>query len=495
MRNILLYTTLFAALLLFSCNDWLDVKPESRTDEKEMFKSVDGFKNALTACYIKLNSKNLYGLSLIITDIEYMAQHWSYQTINYRNEQDLKDFKYENSYPKSVMSNIYREMYNTIAQANIIVSNMQEHKDVIKDEDTRAVIEAEALAIRAFCHMDILRLFGQMPQNGDKQVSLPYAKTVSTAMIPYYSFDDFTNLILADLDAAEALLKDHDPLFNYSFQELDNFFNTNKYHVELEDEFLGFRRFRFNYYAVKAIRARLYMYLGKKTEAYAAAKEIIDAVDKNGEKVLELAGSMDIEEGNFALPSECILALSNYEIEDNIGGLFQRDNTALNLYLTKKQFTDDLFAGQSTAYNNRGEIWDCTPNNQGITNCLLKKYNQPPSNSGTGMEILATQKQVVPLIRLSEMYLIAMEAAPTLDEANALYISYMEARNVWGEPLQQEQLMPEIIREYRREFFGEGQMFYTYKRLGITKMLWKTDREVGEQDYIVPLPSTELNVN
>ena len=95
MRKFILYITLFATLSLTSCNDWLDVKPEAQTDEKDMFKSVDGFKNALTACYIKLNSKNLYGLKLILTDIEYMAQHWTYSESNYRNEQELKDFKYE----------------------------------------------------------------------------------------------------------------------------------------------------------------------------------------------------------------------------------------------------------------------------------------------------------------------------------------------------------------------------------------------------------------
>ena len=236
------------------------------------------------------------------------------------------------------------------------------------------------------------------------------------------------------------------------------------------------------------------MYMGKKTEAYTAAKEIIDAVDKNGKKVLELAGAGDISSSNFALPSECILALSNYEIESNTEKLFKSDQ-AEKIYLTEKQFNNDLFAGQSTAVNNRVQVWDRTPDNQGAIKPLLKKYNQPSSTTNTDMEVLATQKQVVPLIRLSEMYLIAIESAPTLNEANALYIPYMKARNVDASPLQQEQLMTEIIREYRREFFGEGQKFYTYKRLGIKNMLWKTDREVGEQDYIVPLPSTELNAN
>ena len=178
----------------------------------------------------------------------------------------------------------------------------------------------------------------------------------------------------------------------------------------------------------------------------------------------------------------------------NTEKLFKSDQ-AEKIYLTEKQFNNDLFAGQSTAVNNRVQVWDRTPDNQGAIKPLLKKYNQPSSTTNTDMEVLATQKQVVPLIRLSEMYLIAIESAPTLKEANALYIPYMKARNVDASPLQQEQLMTEIIREYRREFFGEGQMFYTYKRLGIKNMLWKTDREVGEQDYIVPLPSTELNAN
>ena len=90
--------------------------------------------------------------------------------------EDLKAFKYENDYPKTLISAIYGEMYNTIAQANIILQNMPDHKEVITNEDMRAIVEAEALTIRAFCHMEILRLFGQMPQNADKQVSLAYAK-------------------------------------------------------------------------------------------------------------------------------------------------------------------------------------------------------------------------------------------------------------------------------------------------------------------------------
>lgn len=90
------------------------------------------------------------------------------------------------------------------------------------------------------------------------------------------------------------------------------------------------------------------------------------------------------------------------------------------------------------------------------------------------------------------MYLIAIETTPSVTEANSLYATYMTARNVNASALTKDQLDQEIVKEYRREFFAEGQMFYTYKRMGSKQMLWKTDREITEKDYILPLPGTEV---
>ena len=94
-----------------------------------------------------------------------------------------------------------------------------------------------------------------------------------------------------------------------------------------------------------------------------------------------------------------------------------------------------------------------------------------------------------------EMYLIVMETAE-LTEANKLYKSYMAEKNALiTTDMAREELNAEILNEYRREFWGEGQMFYAYKRLGVKEMMWKTDREVEEKDYIVPLPTTESGSN
>ena len=51
-----------------------------------------------------------------------------------------------------------------------------------------------------------------------------------------------------------------------------------------------------------------------------------------------------------------------------------------------------------------------------------------------------------------------------------------------------------IVDEYRREFYAEGVMFYTYKRNGMSTMLWNAD-EMTEDEYIVPLPDTEYDPN
>ena len=56
-------------------------------------------------------------------------------------------------------------------------------------------------------------------------------------------------------------------------------------------DFLKARHLRFNYYAVKALEARFYLWLGgseNKAKACACAKEVMDAVDEEGKPVFEL---------------------------------------------------------------------------------------------------------------------------------------------------------------------------------------------------------------
>ena len=92
------------------------------------------------------------------------------------------------------------------------------------------------------------------------------------------------------------------------------------------------------------------------------------------------------------------------------------------------------------------------------------------------------------------MYLIAMETSTDLSEVNQLFTTYMMSHNVaLATPFSSlDEVKTWIEKEYRREFYAEGQMFYTYKRLGETNILW-AKTEANENTYIIPLPETEYD--
>lgn len=49
----------------------------------------------------------------------------------------------------------------------------------------------------------------------------------------------------------------------------------------------------------------------------------------------------------------------------------------------------------------------------------------------------------------------------------------------------------ELIQEYRREFLGEGQLFFLYKRLNRPTILFSLVDAVAEKVYTFPLPLSE----
>lgn len=488
MRKFVQYILILGCLGLSSCNDWLDVKPRTEVAETNMFTTEEGFQDALTACYIKMNGTNLYGTSLTMQEVEWMAQNWSEATTSTSARSSYyKDFDYKSSDCESKFKLIYAELYNVIAQANSVLLNLEETGDVIADEQLRLVIKAEALAIRAFCHLDVLRLFGQMPVNPGKKVSLPYTETVSKETASYCSYEQFTDKILTDLSNAEQLLKVHDPLLHASNAEPERNYGYAEVHPT---DYLSYRRFRFNYYAVQAIKARLYMYMGKGNEARQAA---LGVIEYSG---LELAGRADFLKGYYSLPSECLLALSNSDMTVINRNLFTIRLASANLWMQEAMILNGLFQGQSSSINNRVTyLWNRTAiDGQANVRPLLRKYTQPEVSSDIRLESLCNQ--VIPLIRLSEMYLIMMETATSEADANMYYDTYMLARDVPPtSALSLSQIKEEVIREYHAEFIAEGQMFYTYKRMGADEMLWKTDRKLTEDDYIVPVPASELKSN
>ena len=474
MKKYLLFFV-FLSVHLCACEEFLDQKSQMQVDAEHMFQTEQGFKDALTQCYVGLAGDYLYGKYMSYGPIETMAQHWELQSNNWENLYQL-DFTLDNA--RQIFELIYGEMYNVIVHANDVLRFLEKNGAVIESGQTRDVIEGEARAIRAFVHFDVLRLFGQMPFEPGKTVRLGYAETVGKQEIPFLDFDSYVEKLLKDLDMAEALLAESDPLLVKSLATLDET-------GENEDFFLDYRRFRFNLYAVKALKARVNLYLGRTEEAYRNALSVIQAKTKGGENVISLSGSDDLEKEFYAMPSESIMLLSKTDISNTM--------FSTNSYYISSSRKTMLFEGALTGDIRIRTVWGSESSGLGGAVPLFRKFLQPSSGTGASSKDLRLKYQVIPLLRLAEMYLIAMETAPSESEANRLYKDFMLSRQMLvSQDLSLEELRQEIEKQYRRELFGEGQMFFYYKRHSASSMLWGRNSDLTEDNYIVPLPETEL---
>lgn len=489
MKYILFF--MIVAFSVASCNDWLDVRPDTEQKDEDQFSSVKGFYDALTGCYMSMAGNAVYGERLTMTNIESLANLWYMPEYHTRYEDvDLTKHDYTTDYSKSAIKAIYGGLFYVIAQANMIIKHAEAQEHVFTDESTRAVILGEAYAIRAFCQLDVLRLFGQLPKGATQRVSLPYSETTSIYEMPaYYGFEAYVEKLKRDVEKAESLLNGNDPVFEHTFKELNG-------KADVNDDHLLYRQSRLNYWAVRALRVRMHLYLGETGEAYRVAKEVIEAEGPDGDRVMEMSGSEDFKAGYKLCPSECLFYLSKYDVMSNstaflIGGDSETQYRS-NYLALKQDMLAKLYEGENTASHNRYvNCWNKRVRDQfGVMNFVAVSkyyYDEEAKNK-------MLYYQLVPMLRMSEVYLIAIETSEELSEVNGWYKEYMLAHDVPNsEDFSSLDAMRKYMEtEYRREFFAEGQMFYTYKRMGATSMLWR-DGTVAESEYVLPLPETEYD--
>ena len=203
-----LYSIIFilgAFFTMTSCSDWLDVSPETEKKQEDMFSTETGYKNVLTGAYIRMKSTSLYGEEMVHGTLSMLAQNWNNTTTGSK-EAYLRLYDYKAAQIESTFSSIYNNLYKVIADVNGLLKDIDANREVFKGNNYE-LIKAEALAIRAFCHFDILRLFGPMPTQLPSEAILPYVKTVSTTPNSKITYEQFTKNLLDDLQEAEDLFQ------------------------------------------------------------------------------------------------------------------------------------------------------------------------------------------------------------------------------------------------------------------------------------------------
>jgi tetratricopeptide (TPR) repeat protein len=479
------------AVTATACNDWLsDPRPLGDKEDRDMYSSEEGFRNVLMGVYIRMSDRSLYGRNMSMVLPEMFAQHWNITNPvgSVTMEQYAKDFDFESSSLKSAISNAWANYFGCIVNLNSLLKAIDEKRELFNLENYN-LIKGEALGLRAFLHFEVLRFWGPVPAGADiSQMAIPYVKEMTNSVkdlisIPY---EKVLMEILADLNEAEKLLK-NDPITRFSRELLTDPGTSNTF--ILGDDFYYYRNNRFNFYAVKATKARYYLWVGDKDKALEYAEQVIDAVIENTSvKVFELGDEKYIQSSfptDLLLSVEHIFAVYNNNLSAIVDPLYR----AAGLISQVSDAMNTAYEGNVDEIRwKTGRYWNNVPSaSTGQSTFMFNKYITADYK---------TSEKYVPVIRLSEMYLIAMECAGSSTDAKRFFEPYRIARNLHSVLTNDldnaHSTLERLEKEYRKDFLGEGQMFYFYKRHGKTNFTWPLNFQMIPQNYVIPKPDKQI---
>lgn len=457
MKNNLFLTVCLGLLFSVSgCKKFLDVTPKSSISESELFSSEEGFQQALTGVYSQLASQSLYGDNLTLGFVSALGQNYS-PANNFFIFQQTTAYNYNSAEVASYGSSIWTDAYTAIAGVDNILSQIDSKKEMFRLNNYN-LIKGEALGLRAYLHFDLLRLFGENYITGAQKKAIPFRDKLDASPKPPSTVDEVVNFLLTDLSVAEDLLKNTDPIINGD--------KTRSSYM--------------NYMAVKALEARINLFMGNNEKAAAAAQEVVNSNNFTFITNAQISASgvnRDRLFSNELIFNLQVRNLSNWT-ETGLGYFNAAGDTRNDLTRNAADFNTlyETGSGGSTDY----------------------RYVYLLENDGN---ILFPSKywgmKSVPLIRLSEMYYILAETAATPETGMGYLNMVRQNRGLSQLPLTgvtTDKLTSEITKEYQKEFLAEGQLFYYYKRLRVAKMLFST-RTLADKDYIIPIPASELEFN
>lgn len=464
--------------LLSSCDGWLDVDPALEIRQTSIFETEQGFKDVLTGVYIRMATAELYGRNTTMSLPELMSQHWTAGHMAGDMPALVANFDFTKESSKQLLETVWMQYYQCIVNLNAMLAAMEEKRELFL-ADNFDLIRGEALGLRAFLHFEVLRYWGVAPVQIAESMdmnAIPYVtvETKDPEQLISSTYREVLASILRDLTDAERLLAD-DPILRFEPTVLNTPSADNT--LAIGDEFHYYRYLKFNILAVRATLARYYMWQGDKTKAADYARQVIGATQSaTGQPVLTLGNeSSYTANALLTFPSEMIFAASNSGATATLtptfltwASMYTQNATRLGQAFESTLHTSDVRYRSNRLFETR----------DGYN--YFKKYNTAQT----------TFTDDVPIIRLAEMYFIIIESGDT-----SLFREYRVARgldsSIDGSLTSESAIKDRLEKEYRKDFYGEGQMFFFYKRWGYTSMPWPTPKAIAVDKYQLPIPQSQ----
>ncbi|MBQ8542522.1 MAG: RagB/SusD family nutrient uptake outer membrane protein [Bacteroidaceae bacterium] len=488
MKYIILCLCAALGLTFTSCDSFLDITPEGQVNRDQQLGTTDGIEDALYGAYSQLRSTSLYGQELSFSSLEIMSQTlWCYgnmstaMTIN-----ALGNYEYTYSGVENIFEAVWISMYENIRNVNSIINSPLVENAT---EYPYTIYRGEALALRAFMHFDLVRLYAEQYTVNPAADGIPYATEFSLNTPDFESLAKNYEHILADLHEAELLLENED-----KYEGTSNFMLDRQIHL--------------NKYAVKALLARVYLTMGNKEKALEYAVEVIDSrkyiLKEKTEVVNDLAGVLSRK--------ETLWGVYFADFFTQVNAKLQQTTSYYSLDL-RNDFME-LYEKDASGIDFRVSAYFSTVDQGGTPKYRLCKFTDVYEQSNNTGQRPSDLILGINMIRIPEMYYIAAECLLDVDYDRALNY-YNEVRTHRGldplgitidngeeseeeggegvEPADTNLTIERINEERYKEYIGEGQTFFNMKRqnLSILSHDGETVHTASKKMYVVPIPDIE----
>ena len=470
-------------MTLSSCNDYFDkTGDEQHITDKKFFGDEAAFASALTDCYTLMRSRDLYGGMLTLEMMEFANQNMApHDAISSAASQ----LNFADAALAARVDSMTHAAYRVVAACNKLIDEAERTKVVFTSAGKKKIITAEAYALRAAVQFDLLRLFHPTPATDAGFRGLPYVTHTSANVPEALTTMQILQAVNDDLAHAAQLLKTADPIL----KERNSIVGVGEFDRRL-------RTFQMNYYAVKAVQARVALWQGNYEQAVAQADSVLAHLQNTvaryrlfywvtpGHYGSDFSFSREFVFGiastptGFARLSDDMFKTKGIQTTTSL-----RDIYADNADIRYRAW----FRQQGSGYAMSNKFGSAT---------LLTDYVYSTSATATSLPA------AIPYIKLGEVMLIKAEALNEMGQTSAAR-SLLEEMQGYKDisyasratSVTKESLRELIYAEARRDLFGEGQLFYLNKRLGLTsvKAADGTMRTVTLNQYTLPLPADLFN--
>ncbi|AWO01742.1 RagB/SusD family nutrient uptake outer membrane protein [Chitinophaga alhagiae] len=149
MRSFHKYCALLLCLLATSCLGELDVKPTENVDQSVVFQTADDLEAGVLGVYAGLGTASITISSL-------MADENMLPVENNTNK-GVQVFSWKQEPVIADIGQAWQNFYMVLDRANRILGKIDNVAVALQDEERRDRLKGELLAIRAYCHFELLR--------------------------------------------------------------------------------------------------------------------------------------------------------------------------------------------------------------------------------------------------------------------------------------------------------------------------------------------------